>query len=374
MRILSYEYTDLGRRGWHFSKADFSLLNLLVGDTASGKTRYLNTIFNISSSIFGSRKLSGPNKVLLTFSHNGDNYEWYCRTDIDNEKKIFVLEESLVKIADGREIIYNRNPNEFTYNNIKLPKLSLNQFGISLLKDEKKIKPIHEAFGQILRRNFFSDALQDVIPVVIPTNINLDKRIRSLNELYKLTLPTNLKLFILKRDFPIIFSEILDCFTSVFSFIGAVDMKELRELLPSPNLPGPTPVLAIREKGMRNWISVDQLSSGMQKVLLIITDTLSLPDGSIYLIDEYENSLGVSAINFFPEFILNRTNNIQFIVTSHHPYLINQIHPDHWLIFSRKGSEVSIRFGQENAKIYGKSKQQWFIQLINDPFYAANDL
>ncbi len=110
----------------------------------------------------------------------------------------------------------------------------------------------------------------------------------------------------------------------------------------------------------------------MQKVLLILTDIYTLPNGSIYLIDEYENSLGVSAIDFFPSFLTDLERDIQFIITSHHPYLINNIPVQNWLVFHRDGSQVQVRYGEENIKAYGESKQTRFLKLLNDPFYSRD--
>ena len=95
-----------------------------------------------------------------------------------------------------------------------------------------------------------------------------------------------------------------------------------------------------------------------------------MPDGGIMLIDEYENSLGINAINSFPELIMSSDYNCQFIMSSHHPYIINSIPIENWLVFHRRGLSVSIRSGKEFKAKFGKSKQQQFIQLINDPFYT----
>ena len=108
----------------------------------------------------------------------------------------------------------------------------------------------------------------------------------------------------------------------------------------------------------------------MQKVLLIMADISMLPEGGIYLIDEYENSLGTNAIGFFPEFIQDIEKDIQIFITSHHPYLINEIPLQSWYVFHREGTHVNIRYGDEIAERYGKSKQQAFIQLINDPLFS----
>ncbi len=111
----------------------------------------------------------------------------------------------------------------------------------------------------------------------------------------------------------------------------------------------------------------------MQKVLLIITDILTLPAGSIYIIDEYENSLGVNAIDFLPQFLMDHGESVQFIITTHHPYLINNMPINSWRIFHRVGSVVSIKQGSEFQQKFGVSKQQAFIQLLNDPFYSGNE-
>ncbi len=107
----------------------------------------------------------------------------------------------------------------------------------------------------------------------------------------------------------------------------------------------------------------------MLKVLLIITDIIALPEESIYMIDEYENSLGINAIDFLPQLLIDHGGQNQYFITTHHPYLINNMPIKHWRIFNRKGSTVTVKSGIEFEERFGKSKQEGFIQLINDPFY-----
>ena len=47
MKILEYHCQDLDGQRWDFDRVKFGNINLLVGDTATGKTRLLNTIFNL---------------------------------------------------------------------------------------------------------------------------------------------------------------------------------------------------------------------------------------------------------------------------------------------------------------------------------------
>ena len=166
------------------------------------------------------------------------------------------------------------------------------------------------------------------------------------------------------------FTGLIKQYKFVFPFITDIEVKEFSELHPTSQLSGMIPVLCIKEKNVNHWIEYKDLSSGMQKVLLILTDAMLLPDGGIYLIDEYENSLGINAIDFFPTFLLSEDNPHQFIITSHHPYLINKIPTSNWYVFHRDGLNISIMYGKQLVEKFGKSKQQAFLQLINDPFYV----
>jgi predicted ATPase len=177
-------------------------------------------------------------------------------------------------------------------------------------------------------------------------------------------------LYILKNHFPEIFERIISYYKETFSFLTDVDIIDWGALHKGYGNVGQIPVFCVREKGVKNWIELGEISSGMQKVLLILTDLFSLSKGSVYLIDEYENSLGVGAINFFPTIMFDRENEVQLIITSHHPYLISNIPIKNWFVFHRRGSHVMIKFGEELEQRYGNSKQEAFIKLLNDPFYS----
>jgi len=373
MRIISYEYASLDPGGLSFSKIELGKMNLFVGDTASGKTRLLNTIFNLGSAVTGQRQVGSLSKWKLTFDHQGIQYGWHIRTDRSPEGKPIVIEEHLWQQTDSSKItIVKRTPEIFSFGASKLPKLGSDRLSISVLKEEDSIRPLCEGFSLILRRYFHADALTAIMPVATPTPEFFSISINNLFQLHTMNLPLSLKLYKLTQYFPDIYKKICDNFANVFPFIRDIDIKDVKELVPSTLLRDPTPVLCIKEKNSKKWIGIDQLSSGMQKVLLILTDTLSLPDGAMYLIDEYENSLGVSAIDFLPSFIISLEKDIQFIITSHHPYIINKIPVENWLVFNRKVGKVTIRYGQSNVDAYGRSKQERFIKLINDPFYSGD--
>lgn len=85
------------------------------------------------------------------------------------------------------------------------------------------------------------------------------------------------------------------------------------------------------------------------------------------MIDEYENTLGVNAIDFLPSFLAECGGARQFIITTHHPLLINAIPVTDRFIIHRTGPNIRVTHGDEVESRYGRLKQQRFIQPTNDP-------
>lgn len=371
MRLFSYEYQDTNGPGWKFSPIEFGKINLLVGDSATGKTRVLNTIFNLGRFVASKEFKSGYWNI--KFQHKEQVYRWILESFEKDEDQIISQEKLFLVDNEEKEVpIVLRDKDKFIFMSNELPKLSPDETSISMLKEEKIIRPVFNAFSNIKKRRFFHDALQKVseyqpIPpkVIDKMESNKDKL-----KLFNFDLNLNVNLYFLSKYFKNDFNEIRDYFKKIFPFVNEVSILDFSKVFQKIALPGYTPIFCIKEKTSKEWIPISELSSGMQKVLLILTDIYLMPSDSIYIIDEYENSLGLSAIEFLPTFLLDHENDIQFFITSHHPYMINTIPVKDWYVFHRKGTDVKVKFGQELVDKFSKSKQQAFIQLINDPFYV----
>lgn len=369
MRIVSCEFFSSGKT-WSFSRVELARTNLLVGDSSTGKTRFLNSLFNIARFAVGSHKNIDPVRCVINLQINNCSYDWELETDVI-DSKFFVKNEILRLSENGMSIeLVNRTIADFKFKNKSLPKLSIESSCIVLLKEEEDIKPLFSGFSNMLRRNFYADELVKNVNLEALADEVVTRKVKSKDELFQLDSGLNIKLFIAKKLYPDLFNSIIAKFIEVFPFIQSVDIKDLKEIRPDIIVPGLVPVIAIKEKNVEQWIPIIEISSGMLKVLIILSDMHLMPQGAIYLVDEYENSLGISAINFFPSFLNEFDGDIQVIMTSHHPYIINNIPPENWLIFHRKGSSVHIKYGTQIADKFSKSKQQRFIQLINDSFYV----
>jgi predicted ATPase len=195
------------------------------------------------------------------------------------------------------------------------------------------------------------------------------KKTKNLYDLFSSNLNLSCRLYILSKVFNDLYQKVCKEFRAVFPFVTEVEILEADKF--GFHFSGIVPVFSMKEKFSKEWIQLNEFSAGMLKVLLILTDIFILPqEGAVYLIDEYENSLGVSAINFFPNVLFESETPSQFIITSHHPYIIGNVPIKNWIILHRKGNTVLSKQGEEIEKRFSKSKQKAFIQLINDPFYA----
>ncbi|KFA90838.1 hypothetical protein Q664_25995 [Archangium violaceum Cb vi76] len=123
----------------------------------------------------------------------------------------------------------------------------------------------------------------------------------------------------------------------------------------------------LKEHGVPKWIRAEDISSGMARTLNHLVDLMLAPAGTVVLIDEFENSLGVNCMGPLTDFILSRANDLQFVITSHHPYIINNIPKSHWKLVRRKGSTVRVTPASEIPALQGPSAQDDFIRLINSP-------
>ena len=177
----------------------------------------------------------------------------------------------------------------------------------------------------------------------------------------------------MRKNHPEQYKILTDFYKSIFPFIDKINIKLARASKIVSGAKGVIPNMSISHKGIKKPIQWTELSSGMIKTLLILTDILTAPNESVILIDEYENSLGFTTIDFFPDFINIIEKRIQYFITSHHPYLINKIPRKNWYLLHRGENKINIIYGEDLLKRYSKSKQQAFIQLINDPIYVGDE-
>ncbi|MES0337667.1 MAG: AAA family ATPase [Candidatus Magnetobacterium sp. LHC-1] len=373
MRINEFEYHDKDR-GWKLERTKFSDLTLLVGISGVGKTEILKAIGNVRAIAEG-ESFSGVKWDIVFSTNDNKEYRWMGefekRTDdsgysgIENseKKKASLLHE---KLLDGNEnIIIERDGKDIVFNNEKTPKLPPYVSTIYTLKEEDDISPVYKNLRMIYIHNkelMLAVAFSDKKLKALLKN----KRIR-LEEIANYDLPIIIKFLLVSRLSKKTYAHIKKRFTDLFPNTKDIRVKiEQAKSGIFEELSIEETSFQIKEKGVDNWISFDRISMGMLKTLHLICEMYLQPEGTVNLIDEFENSLGINCINILEDGLYSE-RKIQYIITSHHPYIINKIGKEHWKLVTRKGGTVTARDAEEFLNV--KSHHEAFIRLINLPEY-----
>ena len=367
MRIKKVAFWD-NLREWRFEPIYFSNLALLVGVSGVGKTQILKGILRLKD-IANGASLNGLAWDITFSTINDVEYRWKGEFETKkNPTLIFNDNEEANEFRIIREHLFReqtplieRTSNQIIFEGYKMPKLSPFQSAIEILNQEEDIAPISHDFDKIISNNFNSlNSLYHLnYSIILNTpNSNL------LNDIKKSELPIYIKLGIIYRRFPEVFNKIQRIFIQAFPQIEALKIEPVKNEESSLFIEFP---IQIKEKGVNDWIFQNNISSGMLKTLVHIAELYLSPEGTVILIDEFENSLGINCIDVVTDLIVEN-RNIQFILTSHHPYIINNIGMEHWKIVTRKGGVVTAIDAKDLN--LGKSRHQAFMQLINLEEYS----
>jgi len=369
MKIKKVAFWD-NELEWRFEHISFSNLALLVGVSGVGKTQILQGILNLQE-IANGASLNGLVWDVTFSTVNNVEYRWQGEFEtqkilpiIPNEEdetdKFRIVSEHLFKQGN---VIIERTPSEIKFKGQTTPKLSPFQSVVEILNQEEDISPVQQGFNKIIYSDN-SRAVNGIFGISIRDLSRLAKENIPLYSIQASNMPILLKLALIARPYPDIFDKIKHKFIEIFPQVEDVKIEavEDKEHPSIPDFP-----LQIKEKGVNNWIFQNNISSGMLKTLIHISELYLLPEGTVILIDEFENSLGINCIDVVTDLIVGN-RNIQFILTSHHPYIINNIGMEHWKIVTRKGGVVTVIDAKDLN--LGKSRHQAFTQLINLEEYS----
>ena len=369
MRIKKLAFWD-NLREWRFEPIYFSNLALLVGVSGVGKTQILKGILNLQR-IANGASLNGLAWDVTFSTVNNVEYRWQGEFETQKLPAIIPNEEDeinkfrIVREHLSREgnVIIERSNNEIKFKGETTPKLSPFQSVVEILNQEEDISPVQHGFNKII----YSDNSRSVNGILgIPLKVLpiLSNNKFDLENVQASEMPIILKLVLIARHLPNLFETIKFKFLEIFPQVEDVKIEAVED---NENPSFTRFPIQIKEKGVKDWIFQNNISSGMLKTLVHISELYVSPEGTVILIDEFENSLGINCIDVVTDLIMEN-RNIQFILTSHHPYIINNIGMEHWKIVTRKGGVVTVIDAKDLN--LGKSRHQAFMQLINLEEYS----
>lgn len=369
MRIMSIDYKNL-TSGLKIEKVKIIKEKaLMVGKSGVGKTRILYAIDNACQLATGRlQELGYSFEMTMTFcmlnqEKKRENYYWHVIADYVpqfnkklEESNVIIQEEILKK---EEKILFMRNADEIKILDYEsVPKPKENESLISQYRKEDQIKVVYRGFLNIYLADVEFD-MSDTMDIKLYDNIC---------EMFKKNkicpLGRNLSSYfspferygMIKEIEPDLYRDFSERILKIYQDIFP-EVEEISYILDNEGKYG----VAIRCQD--KWINQKDISSGMLKTLWNIMNIKILPEGAVLLLDELENGLGVNCIEEVCDLILNERNDIQIIATSHHPYIINNISMENWMIIQRTGSVITSHEASEFS--LGKSKHDAYLQLIN---------
>lgn len=373
MKISKFQFEDKSLE-WRLEELLLNKLTLLVGASGVGKTQILRALMGLKQITNGS-SINGVAWLIEFETLSKQKYIWqgefenkgvsiFIEDDDDEEDKKNKAKIIFEKLYLDGNLIVERTNEQILFNGQPTIKLSQQESVLSLLKEEDLVKPAHDE----LKKLHFADHSNSAIAgrgfsFSFLNASNLTKKYKTLQKIQESDLETPLKLFFLskveKKTFALIKQRFIDIFPQVEDIkIAPLETKD-KEM---PDILKDYPFIQIKEKSVKHWIQQHRISSGMFRTLMQLSELYLCADGTIFLIDEFENSLGINCINEITNDILSSRRQLQFILTSHHPYIIDAIGFENWKLVTRNAGIIKTHnISKFNI---GKSKHSAFMQLL----------
>ena len=370
MRILGLTFSN-NCQGWSLADFKFNKLTLLVGASGSGKSQTLmsiNTLHNISMG----DNVEGV-EWDITFCSYGSSkhtkYRWkgaFQKLNIPTHVKLWentinskLLHESIY-IDDV--LLVERDGVDIIFKGERTVRLSQYTSLVKILKSNPEVSPIYKAFSKMrLIDCTTGDNLKDIKKHTSYFSRTFTDKTEydDIEKIRKSPYPAIVKLDMAKKIKSEIYTEILDRFKEIFPNVSSIKMASIAK---DEGYMSNIPFVQIKERGYNNWIPQFDMSSGMCRTLGQIAEMYLCREGTVFLIDEFENSLGVNCIEDLTNDVINTTRNLQFIISSHHAYIINNIDIESWVLVSRKGNQILSKAVADLIDI--DSAHEYYMQLL----------
>lgn len=370
MKLKKFSFAEQCQ-GWSIEDFTFDNLILLVGASGTGKSQTLHAIVTIAD-IAAGKNMDGI-KWDVTFSVSGDNgeltYRWcgeFQKLNIpthvrlwEDEVRAKIISESLS--IDGVPVV-ERKGAEILYHDKATICLSPYISLVAMLRHELPIGKAFKAFRKVfLIDRTTGDDLKDVKKhtELFSRAITDKNEYDTIDKIRRSGYSSIVKLDMARQIKADAYTDITERFMEIFPQVTAVKIAPING---DKGYMSAIPFVQIKEKGSTIWIPQFNMSAGMCRTLTQIAQMYLCPEGTLFLIDEFENSLGVNCIEDLTGDLLTTERDLQFIISSHSAYIINNIDMHLWRLVSRKGAHIKMRPVDE--LIDEDSAHEYYMQLL----------
>jgi hypothetical protein len=363
VKIQWIEFENL-KTGLKIERINFNKdITLLVGLSGVGKTQILNAVEYSLNLAVDKDVILRPYRVGMGILIDNDEYEWFYEINEISKDELIINEESRNEfsfeklLCNGKIIFERKNEKVNVIGYDKVPQPKKDESLILQYSDDENFEILISGIRKLysveielaVRGGIRSESFSRLKSKVTDTIKNeKDIEFKAFSHL-----PVALKLYISKRHYPQLYMKIFEAVKELFIEIEDIDVEEdsIREMY----------LVSIQVYGKK--LLQHDISNGMLKTIYYIVELFTMSEDSLVLIDEFENGLGVNCIDLLSDLMLSERNDLQFIITSHHPKIINAIDKDKWRIIDRDNCIVK-NIGSASYGI-GNSQHDAYFNLIN---------
>lgn len=363
VKIQWIEFENL-KTGLKINRINFNKdITLLVGLSGVGKTQILNVVEYSLNLAVDKGIILYPYRVGMGILIDNEEYQWFYEINKIVEDELIINEKGKYEFSyeklecNGVKIFERKNETVSVIGYDKVPQPKKDESLILQYSEDKNFEKLVSGIRKLysveieldIRGGIRSESFSRLKSKVTDTITN-EKKVEFKTFSH---LPVALKLYIVKRYYPELYIKIFDSVKELFIELEDIDVEEdsIREMY----------LVSIQVYGKK--LLQNDISNGMLKTIYYVVELFTMSEDSLVLIDEFENGLGVNCIDLLSEMMLSERNDLQFIITSHHPKIINAIDKNKWIIIDRSGCVVensgSLDYG------IGNSQHDAYFNLIN---------
>ena len=353
-------------------------INLIIGPNASGKSQFIGRLkFLKLTHQKGqpTKDLKTNFKASIVFNNQSNGSIGYELSAGPGE----LIVESIINLNTKKSYLRYENEdalllNEITGEEVKLL-VNKRQSITKQIEDHKSKFPTIYEIGKFFESILFLDADK-----FNPHSIDIGP-----NQLIPSDQMRNISSVVLnwKVNSPKLFKILLDKYKTFFPYVEEFISKQV----PIGN--SLLDVLSIKEKGVKEEVLAQNVSSGMLRILCLLALPMTrqidkkLLGGqnfspSMIVIDEIDNGLDYQITGNIIDYLESETEFSQILFTSHSPVVCNFVTPKKWHIFRRLASRVKVTSPfdiKETKELIEKSKSSnWDIyknHIANSQLYSV---
>ncbi|MBI5414746.1 ATP-binding protein [Candidatus Peregrinibacteria bacterium] len=330
----------------------------VVGKNAAGKTNLIQAIQFVRDLAKGKTATDAQKAIslipheLFNFNDGKNEFEIKIILNLKDEKKylfcvkvslingstkpasLFVVEEKLYEIKENgeKEVVYSRDKNILKdKSDGTIPVVvDINKLALALYKTQAT---------DLVRDVFIKTVIPNIEQINNRESIALGSTESEYDNLANIIVNLHRNNQKNYDDFQKIIKALLPNFSSV------VEIPSKTGEVASPSAEKENYLVVLEERNLKQQLSMQSVSSGDLKTLLLIATAMSMENDSILIIEEIENGIHPKRIIELIERLerISTIKTMQILFTTHSPIVINSLSPQK-IVLTDRGAEMGTQF------------------------------